>query len=363
MKSIEAGWGEKYERPGTKPGDADGGVEECQTEVEITAEPVLAGAVRDRSQNVFSVPVPSGAKSPQIRGWQTLRLDEAELRTEFATADLNRGRLLGAASDGLVDCDLDAPEAVALAERFLPPTDEIHGRPGKVRSHYWYVVAEKTFKSTKYPDETGRMIVELRGDGAQTIVPPSRHTSGETYCWDRAGAPGKISTAELRAATGRLAAAVLVLRHYPQTGGRHEFVLALSLYCTCVDFSAACSSLRFAPVAIVARAGGTPVACIAYDSESGIYYVRFRYAGVSYKRSLKTQHRPEAEAVARRVAETLILLKRGRLELPPNADPAEFVLSDGKRNGNLSHTWYHYRGPVSCSIECVQEFGSSRKAS
>jgi CRISPR/Cas system-associated exonuclease Cas4 (RecB family) len=34
-----------------------------------------------------------------------------------------------------------------------------------------------------------------------------------------------------------------------------------------------------------------------------------------------------------KIEETILLIERGRLELPPNADPASFILSDGKRTG------------------------------
>jgi integrase len=75
------------------------------------------------------------------------------------------------------------------------------------------------------------------------------------------------------------------------------------------------------------------VASLEYDVASSRYRLRFRYADRSYKRSLKTTDQREARTVASRVEETIRLLEHGRLQIPPNADPAAFILSDGKSNG------------------------------
>ena len=75
------------------------------------------------------------------------------------------------------------------------------------------------------------------------------------------------------------------------------------------------------------------MASLHRDEDSGKYRIRFYYGGVEYKRSLKTSSDEEAQAVRSRVEETLRLLERGRLEMPPGADPARFILSDGKLNG------------------------------
>ena len=66
------------------------------------------------------------------------------------------------------------------------------------------------------------------------------------------------------------------------------------------------------------------------DTKSGRYRLRFRYGGTAYKRSLKTKDKRHAELVLARVEETIGLLERGRLELPPDADPGTFILTDGK---------------------------------
>ena len=72
------------------------------------------------------------------------------------------------------------------------------------------------------------------------------------------------------------------------------------------------------------------MASITQDPSSGVYYVRFRHAGASYKRSLSTSDQHQAVAVCERVRETIRDIKRGRLAVPEDADPGLFIISDGK---------------------------------
>lgn len=184
----------------------------------------LEAAQADLARGWYSVPIPAGEKAPRMRGWQNLRLDAAALAVHFA-GDCNRGLLLGEPSGGLVDIDLDAAEAVALAESFLPETDRIHGRLGKPRSHWWFVADLKT---AKFQDVDNAMLVEIRSTGGQTVVPPSTHPTGERLAWHTEGDPAEADPDELQCAVARLAAAALLVRHYPEEGGRHDLALALA---------------------------------------------------------------------------------------------------------------------------------------
>lgn len=66
------------------------------------------------------------------------------------------------------------------------------------------------------------------------------------------------------------------------------------------------------------------------DPASGRFRIRFRFGGAEYKRSLKVTTERDARALLGRVVETILLIERGRLDLPAGVDPAEFILSDGK---------------------------------
>jgi hypothetical protein len=162
-----------------------------------------------RSRGYALIPVPASTKVPVLAGWQELRLSDEDLPRHF-NGNGNLGLLLGEPSGWLVDVDLDCDEAVALAPEFLPPTGAKSGRPGKLASHWWYVC--EGAKTRKHQDPVSKkMIVELRSTGAQTVVGPSIHPSGESYD-PVEGEPAAIDHAELAAAVAALAEAVLERR-------------------------------------------------------------------------------------------------------------------------------------------------------
>jgi hypothetical protein len=164
------------------------------------------------------IPVPARKKIPVLKGWTDLRLSESDLPAHFNGTG-NIGVLLGEPSGWLVDVDLDCEEAVALAPKFLPPTGAMSGRPGKPASHWWYVC--EGMKTRKHQDPVSKkMIVELRSTGAQTVVGPSIHPSGEPYD-PLDGEPAVVDAGELAAAVAALADAVTEARH-----GRKETILS-----------------------------------------------------------------------------------------------------------------------------------------
>jgi len=158
------------------------------------------------------VPVPSRKKGPIHDGWQNLRLGFDDLHHHFNGSPGNLGILLGEPSGDLVDVDLDCPEAIELADEFLPPTHVVTGRPSAPGSHRWYLASG--VKTKKHRDSvTRKMIVEVRSTGAQTLVGPSVHPSGEAY--DHLdGIPPTVDGDELVAQVEALAAAV-ERRRYP----------------------------------------------------------------------------------------------------------------------------------------------------
>jgi hypothetical protein len=194
--------------------------------------PPARDAARDYlARGWWPLPLPAGAKAPALRGWQDLRLTESELAERFDGGAGNVGVLLGEPSGGLVDVDLDSPEALALAEGLLPPTASRFGRPSKPASHRLYVALPLP-ETEQFMDPGGdgaaaaAMLVELRATGAQTVFPASVHPSGEPVEWVEDGEPGRLTGAELRAHVARLAVAALLARHWPRVGARHHAALA-----------------------------------------------------------------------------------------------------------------------------------------
>lgn len=198
------------------------------------------------------IPVPHASKCPRKPRWQDLRLTERDLREHFGKGPSNIGVLLGEPSLGLLDVDLDSPEAVALAPAFLPQTDAIFGRGGKPSSHWLYQSAGPAPKSERLTD--GEVcLVELRSTGMQTVFPPSSHEgTGESIRFDRVGVAAVVDPASLRTAVRRLGAAALLARRW-QPGVRHDLALALAGWLLDAGWS---SELAEECIGAIARASG-----------------------------------------------------------------------------------------------------------
>jgi hypothetical protein len=173
------------------------------------------------------IPIDLGSKKPSMKDWQRLRLEIGELDDHFDEPK-NVGVLLGKPSRHLIDVDLDCSEAIELAEHFLPRTKRIHGRKSKMASHYWYY-AKFRKGIEKFNDINGTAcLLEVRGQGHQTLVPPSIHPDGERLRWESTGRAKRISTNKLLRAARKLASAVILARHWPTQGSRNETALALA---------------------------------------------------------------------------------------------------------------------------------------
>ncbi len=183
------------------------------------------------------VPIPARQKGPRISDWQHLRMSVSDVPRYFNNGQ-NVGIINGEASGGLVTVDLDCPEAVALAGRFLEPT-LTSGRESVPDGHWWYVspgLEHREFEGIPKSASEGT-ILELRSTDHQTVVEPSVHPSGERYRWSRSGLePLEIDAEELTNAGAHLAAATLIARHLPESkergggGGRYHYALALAGY-------------------------------------------------------------------------------------------------------------------------------------
>lgn len=169
------------------------------------------------------VPVPAGTKAPILPEWQDLRISEDRIG-EFWTNGQGVGLLLGEPSGWLIDVDLDVPEAITIAGRFLPPT-QTSGRESRKHSHRWYRAPDT--KTHKFKGTDGETLVELRSTGCQTIVAPSTHRSDEKIVWHGARGIAEIEADELTSCVRELAVATLIARRVPPEGGRHDFALAL----------------------------------------------------------------------------------------------------------------------------------------
>jgi Bifunctional DNA primase/polymerase, N-terminal/Primase C terminal 2 (PriCT-2) len=164
------------------------------------------------------VPIPFGEKGPRAPGWDKLDLGLGDLPRHFC-GDCNLGVRLGHMSGELIDLDLDCPEALALADRYLPPTQAEFGRQSKPRSHRLFVAAGAVYESFADPlSDKKNTLLELRASGRdggahQTLFPPSI-ADGERREWrGNIIAPAVIAAAGLRTAAAWLAIGALVRRY------------------------------------------------------------------------------------------------------------------------------------------------------
>ena len=179
------------------------------------------------------VPIPFREKGPNLNNWGLLRLDSQTALQHFNCGSQNIGVILGAASGGLVDIDLDCPEAGALAPAFLPPTGAIFGREGNPASHWLYRAPGMLTQQVKMSGTT-KTLLELRSNTnteqpSQTVFPGSVHKSGEPIEWvGSSQEPANVSPDKLAECFRRLAAATIIARAFPDAGaGRHNATLAL----------------------------------------------------------------------------------------------------------------------------------------
>jgi hypothetical protein len=79
------------------------------------------------------VPLQPGTKKTVHLDWPSKNYRLIDFEPEN-----NVGVKMGEASNGLIDVDLDCPEAVALAPEVLPATGAMFGRPSRRSAHWLY---------------------------------------------------------------------------------------------------------------------------------------------------------------------------------------------------------------------------------
>lgn len=180
------------------------------------------------SEGWAPLPIPAGEKGPRSNSWPTEDYQVGDFHD-----DDNVGVKLGVTQ--LYDVDLDDKTAAIAADILLPPTNRVSGRPGKPRSHRFYLCSE-SIEHVPYYGLGGNndTIVELRGfskngSPTQTVVPPSTHPSGELITWEQDGKPTKFDAkGPLETGVRNVAVATLLARHFPGPGHRHAPRLALA---------------------------------------------------------------------------------------------------------------------------------------
>ncbi len=179
------------------------------------------------------IPLLPKSKRPFDTNWPERDYVADGIDVHFS-GDVNVGLKCGSPSQGLVDVDIDDRRALKIADRFLPPTELRHGRAASRNSHRWYAIDGDLGSTCQFRDPTKQegddktMLIEYRSTGAQTVVPPSVHPSGEALSWDEFGVPTAVAAGSLQQAVRQVAAVALIARHWPNQGGRNDAAMALS---------------------------------------------------------------------------------------------------------------------------------------
>jgi len=178
----------------------------------------------------FSVlPAPLLEKEAKIEGWPERKVTLEEIEELFPPGELkNVVRINGDVSGGAGDLDLDCPEALAVVRHIVPGYEnELRkfGREGQAPGHIDVMFEDEAPRTRRFsvPGDDGRenMIVELRANGSQTLLPPSLYPEDER-CVLYPGKPITAHAVTLTEIAEEIAATALVLRNYPGTGAREE---------------------------------------------------------------------------------------------------------------------------------------------
>jgi P4 family phage/plasmid primase-like protien len=201
----------------------------------------MSNAIQQAAEEYISLgwaPIPLKArdKHPAVK-WKKFDAKQDGFRA-FA-AHGNIGIRLGASSGGLVDIDLDWPEAAKLAESIFADFPAF-GRASSPASHrLLYIEGEVAREAFTLPATASGLaglpgnhalcVSELRGTGHYTMFPPSVHPSGEAVSWvSPLGSISRLSKAVALRKLGLVSALAVCLRFYPVTGTRDDMHMALA---------------------------------------------------------------------------------------------------------------------------------------
>jgi len=142
----------------------------------------------------------------------------------------NLGIVLGASS-GLLDVDLDCSEAKVLADIILPVPHAIFDRGSTDSGHYLYQAISFGPRKAFNADGKKSTLVELRGYGSQTMIPPSMHPNGSLLIFTAFNREeAKVNYDALLRSVSMLAACSEIAQNWRE-GHRHDLALAFAGLC------------------------------------------------------------------------------------------------------------------------------------
>jgi replicative DNA helicase len=144
-------------------------------------------------------------KKPLTDDWPTAASTDGKVVTDWwAASAANIGVVTGSRSGIVVlDVDIDPEKGIdgegtlaGLIALHGPLPDTVEARTGRGGRHLYFRHPGHPVKTRAGSLGPG---LDVRGDGGQVIVPPSRHPNGTHYVWAAGHAPGEIELAEMPA--------------------------------------------------------------------------------------------------------------------------------------------------------------------
>ena len=166
------------------------------------------------------------AKMPVANDWP----NQGKHLDEVISPDGNLGLILGATS-GLLDVDLDCREAKALADVILSMPHAVFDRGSDDSGHHLYRASSFGPRKAFNAKGSKSTLVELRGNGSQTMIPPSFHPNGSKLAFTTFNPDAaEVTYVGLRQSVNLLAACAEVAQNWTD-GMRHDLSLSFSGLC------------------------------------------------------------------------------------------------------------------------------------
>ena len=166
------------------------------------------------------------SKTPVASDWP----NQGKHLDEVISANGNLGLILGSTS-GILDVDLDCREAKVLADIILPLPHAVFDRGSDDSGHHLYRASSFGPRQAFNAEGSKSTLVELRGDRAQTMIPPSVHPNGSKLVFTTCNPNAAAVTYEgLLQSVNLLAACTEVAQNWTD-GMRHDLSLAFSGLC------------------------------------------------------------------------------------------------------------------------------------
>jgi predicted P-loop ATPase len=177
-------------------------------------------AARCIAKGLRVVPLKPRMKEPYETGWNAGGGTDLIFQPEDFGDDDNIGIR---SIDGVIVIDVDAAEAVACADAFLPKTGLIYGRPSKPRSKRLYLSSFE--RMVTFRDAEDKTLIEIR-TRHHDMSPCSTHPDGEVLAWEVFEDNSSVDRDVLERCVRLVATCALVVKSYAGDGARHDWGLA-----------------------------------------------------------------------------------------------------------------------------------------